>query len=115
MPNFSKYRDYPAERVLKYKLPPLLIYMILSPSDFLFRYISTLLDTSFYDSSQNYINSAIKQLKRHIIQRSTREIQGGGGTNSKTKTSLLSKYLPLTFCLFRLKIPEETEIPELLA
>ena len=89
--------------------------MILSPSDFLFRYISTLLDTSFYDSSQNYINSAIKQLKGHIIQRSTREIQGGGGTNSKTKTSLLSKYLPLTFCLFRLKIPEETEIPELLA
>ena len=64
VPNFSKYRDYSTERVLKYKLPPLHIYMILSVSDFLFRYISTLLDTSFYDSSKNYINNAIKKIKK---------------------------------------------------
>ena len=112
MPNFSKYRDYSAERVLKYKLPPLLIYMILSLSDFLFRYISTLLDTSSYDSSQNYVNSAIKKIKRHIIQRSTREIQFSCGVNSKTEAPSLSKYFPLIFCLFILKILEETGIPD---
>ena len=115
MPNFNKYRDYSAERVLKYKLPPLLIYMILSLSDFLFRYISTLLDTNSYDSSQNYINSAIKKIKRHIIQRSTREIQFSCGVNSKTEAPSLSKYFHLLFAFSYLKFLKRQEYQTILS